>query len=62
LGCLKRPHPKNSLSIKAEILHGDPKKKVFGHDRKNSFKNEQEVDLQFCTQKNLAKNAPFWAA
>jgi hypothetical protein len=37
LGCLKRPHLENRLSVKVEILHGILKKSVFGLDGKNSF-------------------------
>jgi|TARA_B110001454_G_scaffold100316_1_gene94721 hypothetical protein len=50
-----------TVSLRAEILCGNLKKVVLRLEGKNSFKNGQEVDFQFYTQKT-AKNAPFWAA
>jgi hypothetical protein len=41
-------------------LHGILKKKAFGLDGKNSFKNTEEVDFQFQAKK-MAENTRFWA-
>jgi hypothetical protein len=39
------------MSVRAEILRGILKKIVLGLDGKNSFKNAEEVDLQFYAKK-----------
>jgi hypothetical protein len=58
LGCLKRPHLENRLSVRAEILCGILKRIVFGLDGKNSFKNDLKVECQFSQTKTQQKR-PF---